>query len=260
MGPCLHCQRGKQTQDHQNAITIDDNYPTQDKEDILFADIFYLKGSPSKEPYMLTVLAKTKHITVTYLGAKTSKNIIAAFGHILDFYNINKWKITKIITDHEANFSGSIQQMSKLGVQVIQNSPEQHSRAAERAIRTIKDLARTTYLALPYTLPSILYRNLITFVTERYNILPQVDGDHRSPRESITEQRPIYNQDVKPTFGEVVICTVPYHKQQHDLGERGELGLVVGNPFNKNGVCIIYLQESHYVIEQNIKRHLLMTL
>jgi hypothetical protein len=241
MGPCLHCQCGKQTQDHQNSITIDDTYPTLDNEDILFADIFYLKGSPTKEPYMLTVLAKTKHITVTYLDTKTSKNIIAAFGHILDFYKINKWNISKIITDHEANFSASIQQMSKLGVQVIQNSPEQHSRAAERAIRTIEELSRTTYLALPYTLPPMLYRNLITFVTERYNILPQVDGDHRSPRERITGQRPIYNKDVKATFGEVVICIVTSHQQQHDLGERGEIGLVIGNPFNKNGVCAIYI-------------------
>ena len=64
--------------------------------------------------------------------------------------------------------------MAQLGVRVIQNSPEQHSRAAERAIRTIKDLARTTYLSLSYTLPPALYRNLVTFVTERYNILPQM--------------------------------------------------------------------------------------
>ena len=111
--------------------------------------------------------------------------------------------------------------MSQLGVKLIQNSPEQHSRAAERAIRTIKELARTTYLALPFTLPPTLYRNLITFVTERYNLLPQIDGDHFSPRERITGKQPIYNRDIKTSFGEIVICTVPKHLQQHDLKERG---------------------------------------
>ena len=56
MGPCIYCQREKQTQDHQQSITIDDHYPTKDKEDVIFDDIFYLKGSATKEPYMLTIL------------------------------------------------------------------------------------------------------------------------------------------------------------------------------------------------------------
>jgi hypothetical protein len=74
-------------------------------------------------------------------------------------------EITRIVTDHEANFTATIQLLSNLGVHLIQNSLEQHSRAAERAIHTIKNLARTTYLSLPYTLPATLHRNLITFVT-----------------------------------------------------------------------------------------------
>jgi hypothetical protein len=111
MGPCLHCMRGKQTHNHQHSITIDDHYPTKDKEDVIFADIFYLKGSTLKEPYLLTILAKTKHITITYLGTKTSKNIYTAFDNILDYYKIHQWKITHIITDHEANFTANVKQL-----------------------------------------------------------------------------------------------------------------------------------------------------
>jgi len=166
---------------------------------------------------------------------------LTAFDNILDYYKINKWTITHIVTDHEANFTATHKQLQQLGVQLTQNSPEHHSRAAERAIRTIKNLARTTYLALPYTLPSLLYRNLITYVTERYNVLPQMDGDHLSPRQRITGQRPHYNQDIKAVFGDIVLCPVPTHLQRHDLGERGEIGIIVGNPFNKHGVCVIYI-------------------
>jgi hypothetical protein len=233
--------RGKQTHNHTHAVTIDDHYPTNDNEDVIFADIFYLKGSTNKEPYLLTILAKTKHITVTSLGTKTSKNIITALEHILDYYNTHEWKITHVITDHEANFTATAKQLAQMKVTLIQNSPEHHSRAAERAIRTIKNLVRTTYLSLPYTLPTSLYRNLITYVTERYNILPQIDGDHRSPRQRITGLRPTYNRDVKAVFGDVVMCPVPIHLQKHDLGERGEIGIIVANQFNAHGVCGVYI-------------------
>jgi hypothetical protein len=107
--------RGKQTHNHQNPITITEYYPTKDKEDVIFADIFYLKGSTLKEPYLITILAKTKHITVTFLGTKTSKNILTAFDNILDYYKINKWTITHIVTDHEANFTATHKQLQQLG-------------------------------------------------------------------------------------------------------------------------------------------------
>ncbi len=82
-GPYLHCLRGKLTQDHQNSITIDQYYPTEDNEDNIFADIFYLKGATTKTPYLLAVTAKTKHISVTALRAKTGVNIAQALSTLI---------------------------------------------------------------------------------------------------------------------------------------------------------------------------------
>ena len=90
-------------------------------------------------------------------------------------------------------------------------------------------MARATYLALPYTLPPQLYHHLLQYVTERYNIHPQVDGDSASPREKITDIKVIYNVDIKVAFGTVGIFPVPKAYQTTDLSERGELGIVIGN-------------------------------
>ncbi len=54
IGPCLDCLRAKMTISHQDAITIEQLYPTEDHQDILFSDIFYLKGSTVKDPYLIT--------------------------------------------------------------------------------------------------------------------------------------------------------------------------------------------------------------
>jgi hypothetical protein len=226
---------------HQDAITIEQLYPTEDHQDILFSDIFYLKGSTVKDPYLITVLGKTKPITITNLKTKTSANIIKAIQHRINIYKTYGWKITKVITDHESNFSASIKQLQTLGVELIQNSPESHSRTAERAIRTIKGMARATYLSLPYTLPPQLYHHLLQYVTERYNIHPQVDGDSQSPREKITDTKVTYNIDIKVAFGTIGIFPVPKAYQNTDLSERGELGIVIGNAYTKHGVCTIYI-------------------
>ena len=37
------------------------------------------------------------------------------------------------------------------------------------------------------------------------------------------------------------MCPVPTHLQKHDLGERGEIGIIVANQFNKHGVCGVYI-------------------
>jgi hypothetical protein len=83
IGPCLHCVRGKLTQDHTNAITIDQHYPTSDNEDNIFSDIFYVKGATIKVPYLISITAKTKHIHITALKSKTGTNIYQALATLI---------------------------------------------------------------------------------------------------------------------------------------------------------------------------------
>ena len=180
IGPCLHCSRGKLTQDHTNAITIDQHYPTSENEDNIFSDIFYVKGSSVKTPYLISVTAKSKHIHISALKSKTGTNITNAISTLIKKYKSFGLTIKRVITDHEANFKTTEQQLQLIGAELIQNSPEMHSRQAERAIRTIKSLARSIYISLPYTLPQALYPYLFQFATERYNILPSSDGDQMS--------------------------------------------------------------------------------
>jgi hypothetical protein len=130
-GPCLHCLRGKLTQDHQHSITIDQYYPTEDNEDNIFADIFYLKGATTKTPYLLAVTAKTKHISVTALRSNTGVNTAQALSTLIKQHQSFGLIIKRVIADHEANFKATEKQLQLIGAQLIQNSPEMYSRQAE---------------------------------------------------------------------------------------------------------------------------------
>ena len=172
IGPCLHCSGGKLTQDHTNAITIDQHYPTSENEDYIFSHIFYVKGSSVKTPYLISVTAKSKHIHISALKSKTGTNITNSLSTL-----IKKYKSFGLASKRVSNYLLTTeQQLQLIGAELIQNSPEMHSRQAERAIRTIKSLARSIYISFSYTLPQALYPYLFQFATERYNILPSSDG------------------------------------------------------------------------------------
>jgi hypothetical protein len=241
IGPCLHCQRSKLTQDHTNSITIEQHYPTEDHEDNIFADIFYLKGAGNKIPYLVATTAKTRHLSVTALKSKTGANISHAISSIIKQYKSFGYTIKRVITDHEANFKATELQLQMIGAQLLQNSPEMHSRQAERAIRTIKLLARAIYVSLPYTLPTSLYPYLLQYAAERYNIMPQKDNDLLSPRERITGRTVDFKYDLRAGFGTVGLFPVPLAYQTTDLAERGEIGIIVGNTPGKHGVCQVYI-------------------
>ena len=241
IGPCLHCQRSKLTQDHTNSITIEQHYPTEDHEDNIFADIFYLKGAGNKIPYLVATTAKTRHLSVTALRSKTGANIAHALSAIIKQYKSFGYTIKRVITDHEANFKATELQLQMIGAQLIQNSPEMHSRQAERAIRTIKSLARAIYISLPYTLPTALYPYLLQYAAERYNIMPQRDNDLLSPRERITGRTLDFRFDLRAGFGAVGLFPVPLASQITDLAERGEIGIIIGNTPGKHGVCQVYI-------------------
>jgi len=83
-GPCPICIRSKSTVSNLDGISISDYYPTRNKEDVLFVDIFYIKGDKNKVPYLLAVTAKSKHISVTNLKCKTAKNIVNVLIHYIN--------------------------------------------------------------------------------------------------------------------------------------------------------------------------------
>ena len=122
-------------------------------------------------------------------------------------------------------------------------------------------MERATYLALPYTLPPQLYHHLLQYVTERYNIHLQVDGDSDSPREKITDTKATYNVDIKAAFGTVGIFPVPKHiKQPTYLNEVNlESLLAMHTPSTVFAQSIFHLV-NQFVIEPSSRLLPVMTL
>jgi len=251
-GKCPICERAKAMVSNQDSIKIAKHYPTNDKEEILYTDIFYLKGDKKKVPYLVTVLAKSKHMTVTNLKRKTAKHIANTI-----IYYVKKYKskygirVLKVISDHEANFTATEDMLEEIGSVLIQNPPESHSRAAERAIRSLKQTARAIYLSLPYTLPCYLYDQLLIYTVEKLNLTPTSSGDGRCPREIIGGNKVDYKKDFKASFGQVCWFPVPRFLRKNDLEERAELGIVVGNSPGKEGVCKAYIFSRHVICQRS---------
>jgi hypothetical protein len=95
-----------------------------------------------KTPYLISVTAKSKHIHISALKSKTGTNITNSLSTL-----IKKYKSFGLASKRVSNYLLTTeQQLQLIGAELIQNSPEMHSRQAERAIRTIKSLARSIYI------------------------------------------------------------------------------------------------------------------
>jgi len=116
LGECEACLKAKTTVSDLDTILLDskDVYPIASDEDVIMADMMYVKsrveGAPRGgdphilTPYLVTVLVKNKHVTVTPMNQKTSTNISRILGQKVKAYRAKGWKINMVVTDGEANF------------------------------------------------------------------------------------------------------------------------------------------------------------
>ena len=102
-----------------------------------------------------------------------------------------------------------------------------HNKRVERAIRHIKEKERTMLCDLIYTLPTVLYGELLDAAIVSVNAMPDTkSGPHMSPYQIVTGRRP------KPRtfkFGTVGLC---YSLRADTPDDRAEWGIFLDNADN----------------------------
>ena len=140
----------------------------------LIADIFFISSEALdvNDIYLLIVDEFSGMIHTRRLEGRHKEEIVDAFESIIADYGKHNHTVGAIRLDNEGSFA----EMSTLfsgdtGIRLEPGAPERHARVAERAIRTICGLFRTTLAGLPFVLVPHLYYRLIEYVVTSNNLM-----------------------------------------------------------------------------------------
>ena len=134
----------------------------------LYADIF----TANTLSFLITVAKPLEHILTTHIELKDTTSLRKAFRAHLGFYGQRRINVSHIFSDNERGIAALAPQFAGAGIQLTHCGPGMHVHVVERAIRYIKEGARSILAGLPYTCPRILFRHLIPFTALRLNLFP----------------------------------------------------------------------------------------
>ena len=92
--------------------------------------------------------------------------------------------------------------LAAMGIETEHCAPQSHVRTAERAIRHIKELFRSTLFDLPYLLPNDLYKHLLSYVVSSTNITINSNNDVHG--QLMREEQPRSHDFLRGSFGQLV--------------------------------------------------------
>lgn len=233
-GPCPGCSAGKITATKKGYIDpeIEDvKVSNEVKKEILHADLFYLPSiAKTRCIVLMSVGQRTRFIIVTKLASKHSEVIAEAWNTHLSIYSRGQIQVTHIYTDNEVNLGVTSNHLSSKGVALVQHASGSHEPTCERRVRVIKERIRSTLYDLPYPLPFRLYFDLLLWVVQGINLLPDSlneENDIRSARERVTGTKPNMRLILKFGFGDEVMYHIP-NSEECGTHARVSTGIVVG--------------------------------
>jgi hypothetical protein len=249
---CIACAIGKTTtetapeSERKKAITVGER---------IIADIFFIKSEAfhHNETYLITIDEYSGQIHICFLESRSLDHVKQAFTFILAEYQKAGAKIKTVRLDREATFDEiGVAYAGPLGIAVEPCIPGRHARVAERAIRTICNLFRSTIAGLPYVLAPHLYQRLMHYVVTSRNLVTNSNNTVMSSQELFSGKSPDYARYLNMSFGDLVTYATP--STNSDEG-RAIVGLVVGRSMDTPGGAIVWdLQNGGSVVRHDTRR------
>lgn len=234
---CISCALGKSTtapaeeSERQKATSVGER---------IIADIFFIKSDAFKtnDIFLLTVDEFCGQLHIRHLESRSLEHVTAAFRSIMADYIKAGHPVKSIRLDREATFD-EIGSMFSGSLHVIVEPciPNRHARVAERAIRTICNLFRSTIAGLPYALAPHLYSRLMEYVVTSRNLVTNTHNTVISSYELFTGRSPDYKRLLSMNFGDLVTyATKPNNSDE----SRAVVGLIVGRSMDTPGGAVIW--------------------
>ena len=187
---------------------------------------------------MITVDEYSGYINIKYLESRSLEHVKEAFAFIIADYIKAGATIKNLRLDREATFDEiGVAYAGSLKISVEPCIPGRHARVAERAIRTICNLFRSTIAGLPYVLAPHLYGRLMDYVVTSRNLVTNCNNSVISSQEIFSGKSPDYKKHLSMSFGDLVTYSTP--STNTDDG-RAVVGLIVGRSMDTPGGAIIW--------------------
>jgi hypothetical protein len=124
----------------------------------LHVDLFWIKGSKIKNPFLILKDEATGYVMIIDLMSKNTEALLRGIKLGVVHMKSYNHRVRCIISDSEANFKSTEPFLNDIKITLDLRAPEVHSSLAERGIRSIKDIARTVINNLQFRLPMKLLK------------------------------------------------------------------------------------------------------
>jgi hypothetical protein len=121
-----------------------------------------------------------------------------------------------------------------------------HVTKVDIKIRRLKETSRSVVHGLPFKVPRLLVKDLVTYVVNRINVRRTTGlTDNRAPRVMFTGQRVDYKKEFRAAFGDYVEAYRPRVQSNAVDQPRSEACIALYPSANLNGSWILYSLVSH---------------
>lgn len=165
----------------------------------LHADLFFVEG----EGYLLTVSAPLGMLMMNFLGAsRSASTLLQAVKSQLNTYRLENFVVDMILVDGEGGLKKIKDDVEAFGVRVNQTGAGEHVPKAEVYIKVVKERVRSVLFSLPYNLPAMLMKWLVSFCVARINYVPSSQSlVGVSPIEAFRGRKLDFARDTPLAFG-----------------------------------------------------------
>ena len=180
--------------------------PTQE-ELTLHTDIMFVE----RDPYLVSVSTPLGLTMCTHLGGKrTESTITKALREQIAAYTAERFVVRTVLSDGEGAILSSSTMLKEKGISFNPSGPGQHVPVIENKIRRIKERVRAHLSVLPFHVPIVLMKWLVSFCVSRINCIPTATAMSKvSPREIFLGRKLDKSRDIRLGFGDYVQCTTP---------------------------------------------------
>ena len=235
---CLACIRGKTPEEAARPMS-DISYAC----DTAVIDIanFSIESDKSKHLFLIAVDSKSQLVFQYPLVDQTAKTVLSALKKLRKDYALYKQTLRVVRFDGGKNFTSAkvLRKLYKLNIRVQVASPQRHARKAERAIRYIKNLARSTIADISFLFPVILVSYLIEWCVDSINFHLRSENDFIAPFTIFTGQPVSIQHMLRAKFLETVECLSVPVADSRDSTSKTFTGVVVARDRSFKGQLLI---------------------